>query len=97
MGWNDRNPELYESITGLDYGTGRPLDGSPARMPTGWVPPAMPETCSKCKHNGDMVHDPLYEGECTECDEPCCIHCAHEHDADEGGVTLWCSAECYAE
>lgn len=94
MGWNDRNPELYESITGLSYETGLPLDGS---MPAGWTPPPLPETCHACNRQGDRVNDPLYEGECVECGEPCCWHCSHEADADECGVTLWCSTGCYEE
>jgi hypothetical protein len=97
MGWNDRNPELYESITGLRYEDDKPIGSPRGTMPSGWVPPAMPDTCSACKYEGDMVNDPIYEGECAECDEPCCINCAHEHDADEGGVMLWCSAKCYDE
>ena len=92
MGWNDRNPELYEQITGLSYETDLPLDGR-RTMPAGWTPPAMPETCSACKATGDTCNDPIYEGECMDCDEPMCRHCG-EVEGDEGGNMYWCRT-CY--
>jgi hypothetical protein len=87
MGWNDRNPELYESITGLSYETGLPLDGS---MPAGWTPPPMPEVCYGCGAKGDRASDPLYESECVECYATVCVKCCGSDDSDESGVYLTC-------
>jgi len=89
MGWNDRHPELYESITGLSYETDLPLDGR-RTMPAGWVPPAMPETCYGCGAKGDTINDPLYESECAECYAEVCVKCCGSDDSDEGGVCLTC-------
>jgi hypothetical protein len=89
MGWNDRNPELYEQITGLSYETDLPLDGR-RTMPVGWVPPAMPETCYGCGAKGDTINAPLYESECVECYSEVCIHCCGSDDSDDGGVCLTC-------
>lgn len=93
MGWNDRNPELYEQITGLRYEDDMPIGSPRNQMPAGWTPPAMPETCSACKATGDTCNDPIYEGECMDCDEPMCRHCG-EVEGDEGGNMYWCRT-CY--
>ena len=88
MGWNDRNPELYEAITGLDYGTDRPLDSR--SRPFNGVLPAMPEKCDGCGTTGDTIENPIYTGECECCEVPLCVECADCVDCDEGGTTLWC-------
>jgi len=93
MGYNDRNPKLYESITGLDYGTDKPLDGS---MPKGWEPPSYIEQCYNCKIKGDIVHSSFSTGSCSECNKETCSSCCKEYDDDEGGRYFWCSEECYA-
>ena len=90
MGWNDRNPELYESITGLRYEDDLPIGSPRNAMPVGWVPPAMPETCYGCGAKGDTINDPLYETECTLCYAEVCIRCCGSDDSDEGGVSLAC-------
>ena len=89
MGWNDRNPELYESITGLDYGTNRPLDGSTPAMPANWTPPAMPEKCYGCEATGDTINDPIYAGECDRCEHEMCDRCG-EVEGDVDGNMYTC-------
>jgi len=92
MGWNDRNPELYEQITGLSYETGRPLYGNAAVAEPHYRLPAMPETAYCCGAKGDTIEDPLYESECVDCDEPVCIKCCGSDDSDDGGVCLTCKS-----
>jgi len=87
MGWNDRNPELYDALVdeGIIHGP-KYFDHT---MPTNWQPPAMPEKCYACGHTGDTINDPIYEGECMDCDEPMCRHCG-EVEGDEDGNTYHC-------
>ena len=89
MGWNDRNPELYDSL--VDKGIiDAPKYFEPANMPAGWTAPSMPETCYTCKSTGDALDG--HTGECVECTNECCVECS-THDDDIDGRTFWC-ADC---
>jgi hypothetical protein len=54
MGWNDRDPGMYEAITGLHYETGLPLDHN--------GDPILPE-CKWCKGTGERN-----ESDCAKCE-----------------------------
>ena len=89
MGYNDRDPGLYEAITGLAYETDLPLDGSKPRVPAGWTPPPMPLTCSYCQESGDEIRDGFRIGECYGCSIEVCRECG-DPDDDESGTTYLC-------
>ena len=89
MGWNDRNPELYDSMVdeGIIAGP-KYFEPAPRTMPAGWEPPPMPETCESCDAKGDALDG--HTGVCVECAEGCCVKCS-TYDDDIDGRTFWCS------